>query len=115
MKLILCMVVFVLSGVAYGEDEQTLIDDTKQVKLSEKESAETQKVTQALEKFSSDCGRLPTTEEGLLALLIKPKTLKCKSWKSYLAPMPEKDLEQWRYVVTKRGAAFELKRAGGKQ
>ncbi len=55
---------------------------------------ETQQLRKALEYFWNDCGRLPTQEEGLQALLVNPANL--ENWLGpYVAIVARPDSEQF--------------------
>ena len=81
-----------------------LIDDTK-TRASASVSKEAQKMGELLDRLHADCGRYPTTAEGLEALVTKPKTLDCKNWKPYAQAVPK----SLKYSAKNDSQSYELK------
>jgi hypothetical protein len=125
--IVLVPVVGVCQGYgAGGLDDTDLIDDTKErpgpsvPDMSKQEvaqiRAEIQCMGKYLDTFYSDCGRYPTTQEGLQALVSKPKTLKCEKWgvrtknglRPYAASLP-RDALRWEYTSLDGGASYTVK------
>jgi hypothetical protein len=113
------LALFIFPPVLAHCDKMDLIDNTKQAPqapvVAEKEAAEVERVTQFLDRFYADCGRYPTTQEGLRALISKPKTINCKSWglktekgaQPYITSLPKDPWSHWNYT-SKNGSNFEL-------
>lgn len=81
-------------NVCVADDNMDLIDHTKareHIPISPSQAAEAKKIGKFLDELYRDCGRYPTTQEGLKALVSKPKTLDCKKWvKAYLPTVPSR-------------------------
>jgi hypothetical protein len=105
---LICAVLVLFPVAAFCQDGEDLIDDTKERPanavsnaMSEKERTELRGeiscMGQHLDTFYKDCGRYPTTKEGLRALTSKPKSIVCKKWgvkteggsKPYVASLPK--------------------------
>ncbi len=125
MNLLACLITLApIMGICQnsGVDGTELIDNTKEKPaptFSEEETdmlrAEVSCIGQHLDAFYKDCGRYPTTQEGLRALISKPKTIRCTKWglktekgsKPYVASLPNGGVE-WEYTSTD-GVFYKLK------
>jgi general secretion pathway protein G len=71
--------------------------------------------TDALDRFHQDCGRYPTSAEGLAALIQKPAG--CDTWKAYLDldALPQDPWDRdYTYSLTGKGS-FQITSAGPKE
>ena len=105
------------SYTSHAQDDLSdmdLIDNVKtrgHVPMSPSQAIEAARLGKLLDKLYADCGRYPTTQEGLKALMSKPKTLKCKSWgiknadetRPYLNSIPM----GWKYI-SENGTAYTI-------
>ncbi len=97
-----------------GRAQEDVIDDTKNhehAPMLPGQAVEASRIGKLLDTFYAACGRYPTTEEGLKALVAKPKTLKCKNWgfktggrvEPYVLLLPK----GWKYV-SKNGSSYTI-------
>lgn len=74
----------------------------------------------ALDKFQGDCGRYPTTDEGLRALIKRPTGIAASSWRGPYLAHPEIPLDPWghsylyRYPGVKSPEKYDVFSAGPK-
>ncbi len=114
MTLIEIMVVLVILAGLIAVLGQTVFKslanaEVKQTKIQFKE------VSKQLEMFNADCGRYPTTEQGLQALVQDPGKDVCPNWgpESYLKDVP-KDAWKKALIYESDGSSFVLKSLGKK-
>jgi hypothetical protein len=104
--------VLALFGTAVHAQE-ALHDNTKSAKADHVTQEQTVRLGKLLDQFYADCGRYPSTDEGLRALVTKPKNLDCPKWGiesskgvvPYLSSLPENS--HWNYR-SKNGQTYEL-------
>lgn len=92
------MGLFAVAG-AQGKDQKAKVWEAKSDLMTFQE---------LLLRFSKDCGRYPTTSEGLAALFRKPKS-GLKGWRGPYGSLPiGKDQWQNRYRYSSKGKAYVL-------
>lgn len=85
LKVVYSLLFFTSVNLCFAESDHNvdLIDNTKMhehTPMTQSEKVEAAKIGKFLDNIYADCGRYPKTDEGLNALVSKPKTFSCQKW-----------------------------------